>query len=96
LDKKNREPILTREIRPYIFNHMRDNAEKKGIHLDFINGHPELVHCLISMNSGQSIDKILMLLKGESLFWINKNKIFSNKFEWQDEIAIIKVLTNRK
>jgi putative transposase len=89
--QKNREPILTRKIRPDIFNHIRDDAEKKGIHPDFINGHPKHLHCLISMNSGQSIDKILMLLKGESSFWINKNKIFSNKLEWQDGYFAVSV-----
>jgi len=26
-----------------------------------------------------------MLLKVESSYWMNKNKIFRGKFEWQDE-----------
>jgi REP element-mobilizing transposase RayT len=82
---KNRESILTKEIRRAIFNHIRENAENKGIYIDFINGHLEHVHCLISLGSGQNIDKLLMLLKGESSYWINKNKIFKTKFEWQDE-----------
>lgn len=43
------------------------------------------MHYLISLGSGQNIDKVLMLLKGESSYWINKNKIFGRKFEWQDE-----------
>jgi len=80
---KNREPILTQEIRQEIFSHIGENAEKKGIYIDFINGHLEHVHCLISLGPGQNIDKILMLLKGESSYWINKNKIFRRKFEWQ-------------
>jgi REP element-mobilizing transposase RayT len=40
---------------------------------------------------GQTIDKILMLLKGESSFWINKNKISCGKFEWQDEYFAVSV-----
>ena len=82
---KNREPVLNYESRKIIFGHIRENAEKKGIYLDFINGYLEHVHCLISLSSGQNIDKIIMLLKGESSFWINRNKIFNKKFEWQDE-----------
>jgi REP element-mobilizing transposase RayT len=78
---KNREPILTKEVRWELFSHIRENAENKGIYLDFINGYLEHVHCLISLGSGQNIDKILMLLKGESSYWINKNKIFGGKFE---------------
>jgi len=80
---KNREPILTQEIRWEIFSHIRENTEKKGIYIDFINRHMENVHCLISLGSGQNIDKIQILLKGESSYWINKNKIFRWKFEWQ-------------
>jgi len=29
---KNRKPSLTREFRKDIFNHIRENAEKKGIY----------------------------------------------------------------
>ena len=72
---KNREPILTTELRKEIFDHIMENAEKKGVYIDFINGHLEHVHCLTSLGTGQNIDKILMLLKGESSYWINKNKI---------------------
>jgi len=33
---KNREPILTKEIRLNIFKHIRENAENKGIYIDFM------------------------------------------------------------
>jgi putative transposase len=88
---KNREPVLSKEIRRDILNHIRENAENKGIYVDFINGHLEHVHCLISLGSGQNIDKILMLLKGESSNWINKNRLFRRKFEWQEEYFAVSV-----
>jgi REP element-mobilizing transposase RayT len=88
---KNREPILNRDIRQKIFNHIKENAESKGIYIDFINGYFEHVHCLISLGSGQTIDKIVMLLKGESSYWINRNKICSTKFEWQEEYFAVSV-----
>jgi putative transposase len=88
---KNREPILTQNIRRDIFDHIKENAKNKGIYLDFIYGYLEHVHCLISLGSGQNIDKILMLLKGESSYWINKNKLFREKFEWQDEYFAVSV-----
>ena len=69
---KDREPVLLKEIRNPIFEHIRENARTKDIHVDFINGHLEHVHCLISLKSGQTIDNILMLLKGESSHWITK------------------------
>ena len=63
----------------------------KGIYIDFINGYLEHVHCLVSLGSGQNIDKIVMLLKGESSYWINKNKLIRQKFEWQDEYFAVSV-----
>jgi len=83
--------LLIKKIRKNVFLHIRENAIKQGIHIDFINGYLEHVHCLISLGSGQNIDKILMLLKGESSYWINKNKIISEKFEWQDEYFAVSV-----
>ena len=83
--------MLTQNIRRDIFDHIKENAKNKGIYLDFINGYLEHVHCLISLGSGQNIDKILMLLKGESSYWINKNKLVREKFEWQDEYFAVSV-----
>jgi len=88
---KNREPLLSKEIRHSLFEHIRENAKSKDIFIDFINGHVEHIHCLISLKSGQTIDKILMLLKGESSYWINKNKMVKTKFEWQDEYFAVSV-----
>jgi putative transposase len=84
----NREPYLSKEIRSKLFKHIKENAEAKGIYLDFINGHLEHVHCLISMNSEQSISKIVHLLKGESSFWVNQRKMTKSKFYWQDEYYV--------
>jgi len=88
---KNRQPILTADIREKVFDHIRENAIDKDIYIDFINGYNEHVHCLISLGSGENIDKILMLLKGESSHWINKNKIFKKKFGWQHEYFAVSV-----
>jgi REP element-mobilizing transposase RayT len=88
---KYREPLLKPELRKTIFTHIRENARKKEIFLDFINGHEEHVHALISLNSTQSIDKVVMLLKGESSFWVNKSGLIAKKFAWQDEYCAVSV-----
>ncbi len=84
----NREPYLSKDIRSKLFIHIKENAKVKGIYLDFINGHLEHVHCLISMNAEQNISKIAHLLKGESSYWINKNKLTKSKFYWQDDYYV--------
>jgi len=82
---KKRIPYLTEGIRKVVFKHIKENAKKKRIHIDFINGHKDHVHALISMRSQNSISEIAHLLKGESSHWINKNKFIRYKFAWQDE-----------
>jgi putative transposase len=87
----NRQPFLTKEIRQDVFDHIRENARKKNIYVDFINGYSDHVHCLVSLADELSIGKIAQLIKGESSFWINKNKLTKEKFEWQDEYLAIGV-----
>jgi putative transposase len=88
---KNREPYLTDEIRQRVFRHIRENTREKDIHLDFINGYTDHVHCLISLGTDQTIGKIMQLIKGESSFWINKNRLCQTKFEWQEEYFAVGV-----
>ena len=89
---KNRIPYLaTPEIRQTVWNHIRENAKEKGIYIDFINGHAEHCHCLISLGVDQTIQKVMQLIKGESSFWINKQKLIHEKFEWQDEYFAVSV-----
>lgn len=88
---KKREPTLTPTIRKKLFSHIMDNCRTKGIHLDFINGYVDHVHLLISMNPDQILSKIVQLIKGESSFWANKNKLTEQKFEWQDDYFAVSV-----
>lgn len=88
---KNREPMLNKEIRSSVFEHIRKNAKDKSIYLDTIDGYVEHVHALISLASDQTIAKVAQLLKGESSHWINKNSMTPTKFEWQDEYFAVSV-----
>jgi putative transposase len=83
---KNKEPFIRiGEIRKKVFQHIKQNAQEKGIWLDCINGYHDHVHCLISLNKDQTISKVVQLIKGESSFWINQNKLTKTKFIWQDD-----------
>lgn len=89
---KNRYPFLdTPELRKKIWQHILDNARTKGIFIDFVNGHQDHCHCLVSLGIDQSLQKVMQLIKGESSFWINKNKLTKEKFEWQDEYFAVSV-----
>ena len=83
---KNREKSLeTKEIRDKVWFHIKENAKKKDIFVDFVNGYSQHCHCLVSLGVDQTISKIMQLIKGESSHWINKEGITKDKFEWQDE-----------
>jgi putative transposase len=89
---KNREPFLeTKEIRDKVWFHIKDNAQKKGIFIDFVNGYSQHCHCLVSLGIDQTIQKTIQMIKGESSFWINKEGLTKSKFEWQDEYYAVSV-----
>ncbi|CAH0219513.1 IS200/IS605 family transposase [Chryseobacterium sp. Bi04] len=89
---KNRDPFLnTFDVRIKVWKHIKEYATQKGIFLDMINGYSDHCHCLISLGSDQNIEKIAQLIKGESSYWINKNKFTKDKFSWQDEYFAVSI-----
>ncbi len=89
---KNRQPILIDQFREQLFTHIRENAKEKRIYLDRINGYYEHAHCLISLASNQTIEKIAQMIKGESAFWYNNKSGFKTKrLQWQDEYYAVSV-----
>ena len=78
----NHAPILTKDKRDSLFKHIKQNAREKNIHLDTIGGHVDHVHCLISLGAEQNIAKVVQLLKGESSFWANKEKLIKPMLNW--------------
>ncbi|RZK78070.1 MAG: IS200/IS605 family transposase [Pedobacter sp.] len=88
---KNREPLLPKEIRYKVQEHIIKNCKEKSIYLKAINGHTDHIHCLISLGREQSIAKVAQLIKGESSFWINKHKLTETQFMWQDDYFAVSV-----
>lgn len=88
---KKHTPIIPNENKSKVFTHIKENAKSKGIYIDFINGCKDHIHCTISLNSDQTLSKTIQLIKGESSFWINKNKLTNGKFEWADEYFAVSV-----
>lgn len=89
---KNRLPYLnTIDLRKSMWKHIKENAVKKEIFVDYVNGYKDHGHCLISLGSEQTISKVMQLIKGESAFWFNNQKFISGKFQWQDEYFAVSV-----
>jgi putative transposase len=88
---KNRVPLISKKLKPLLISHIKKNSITKGIHIDSLNCVEDHIHILISLGTEQTIAKTAMLIKGESAFWVNKQKIISQKFEWQDEYIALSV-----
>ncbi len=89
---KRREPLLEKSVRFEIFEHIRETARKKDIHVDFINGYVDHVHCLISMKAKQNIADIAQQLKGESSHWVNNEaKLLKHKLKWCEDYYAVSI-----
>jgi REP element-mobilizing transposase RayT len=88
---KNKEKLISQEIRPILLSHIKENAKQKGIYIDTINSQAEHVHCLFGLNADMALSKALNLIKGESSFWANKQKLTRLKFEWADDYYSVSI-----
>lgn len=88
---KNREPLLKKEFRYDVHQHIIQNCKEKEIFLQTINGYTDHLHCLISLGKDQTIAKVSQLIKGESSFWINKNSLTIEKFSWPGDYFAVSV-----
>jgi len=88
---KKREPLLTSDVKSKMIEHIKNNAIEKEIFIDSIDGSKEHLHLLISLGGKQSVAEVAQLLKGESSFWINSEKLVKGKFTWQHEYFAVSV-----
>src|SRR5437762_1770337 len=72
---KNRESLLLPEPRKILIAHIKENSIKKGIYIDTINGEADHIHCLFGLDAGMALSKAIGLIKGESSFWMGREKI---------------------
>jgi REP element-mobilizing transposase RayT len=88
---KYRKKIITQELKPILLSHIKENAKEKNILLDTINCVQDHIHILFFLLPNQKLSDVLQLIKGESSFWVNRNKLIKTKFEWQDEYIALSV-----
>tara|TARA_B100000315_G_scaffold187817_1_gene177482 strand:- start:538 stop:963 length:426 start_codon:yes stop_codon:yes gene_type:complete len=88
---KNRERLLTKEVKAKLMLHYLEYAKESDIEIDVINGDMDHLHLLIQLKPNQNPANIANLLKGESSNWINKNDFLRGKFAWQSGYAVFSV-----
>lgn len=88
---KNRDKIITKQFKPKLLSHIKENSGNKNIFIDTMNCVDDHIHLLISLGSKQTISKVAQLIKGESSHWVNDKKLLNYKFEWQDDYIAVSV-----
>lgn len=82
---KNREKIISSELKNELLPFILNYGKEKGIHIDGVNCVSDHIHILLSLKADQSVSSVLGLIKGASSYCINKQKLTVGKFEWQDD-----------
>ena len=88
---KHRKPFLQPDWRWELFEHIREEAHRKGYYIDMINGVDDHVHVLVGLNPVHSVSKMIKDIKGESSRWINDQEFLDVQFAWQRGYAVFSV-----
>lgn len=87
---KYRNPILIPSVKEVLVKHIKNNAFRHKIHIVAINGHLDHLHCLVRLKTGQTIDGVIKLIKGESARWFNEH--YKNlQLVWQADYFVASV-----
>lgn len=84
---RNREPLLTPDIRDRLWPYLGGIARQNGIRALAIGGVADHVHILLGMPASMSISKATQLLKGNSSKWIHETFSALRAFAWQEGYA---------
>jgi putative transposase len=81
---QNRASLINEKWQTQLYKYISGTAEKHEHKLFAINGMPDHVHVLISMNPKQAPSDLMYHIKRSSSLWINDNKLVAGKFSWQE------------
>jgi putative transposase len=81
---KHRDRLLIEQFRPRIFEYMSGITTNLGHKSIIINGVSDHVHLFLGLDPKQAISETVKELKRSSSIFINEQRFFHSKFEWQE------------
>jgi putative transposase len=81
---QNRQSLINNNIKEDVCKYISGIIEQQGHKVFAINGMPDHLHILVSMNPVQAPSEMMFHIKRSSSLWINKNKLTGNRFRWQE------------
>jgi REP-associated tyrosine transposase len=88
---KNRLPLISSSIEDSLYKYLGKQLKELECEVVAVNGMPDHIHILISMNPKKSIADIIKQLKGSSSHWINQQDLITQKFSWQTGYGVFSV-----
>ena len=79
----HKEALLRQNIRTDIFKYMSGIITNLGHKSIIVNGMSDHVHLFLGLNPNLSISDTVKEIKRASSVFINKQRFFSGKFQWQ-------------
>jgi REP element-mobilizing transposase RayT len=80
---KNREPVLSAELRPRLFAYVGGLLRSERACLLAASGMPDHAHWLVSIHQQTSVADLLRLMKSASSRWIHETFTELRGFGWQ-------------
>jgi putative transposase len=81
---KNRECLLNMAQRKLVFSYVSGIVTNLGHKSIIVNGYSDHVHVFFGRNPSISTSETVSAIKKSSAFFINEQKWFPGKFQWQD------------
>jgi putative transposase len=86
---KNRAPIITAEIEPFLLDLIRRKATLPNANVFAINGWVDPVHLLVSLPPKRPVSLFIGQVKGVSSVRINQSGRCETMFRWQEEYGVL-------
>ena len=85
---QNRLSLINPKWEVDLYKYMSGIISKDGHKVYVINGMPDHVHALVSMNPKQAPSDLMHDVKRSSSLWINENRFVRGKFSWQEGFGV--------
>jgi len=81
---QNRLSLINEGWQTDLYKYISGIIDQQGHKLFAINGMPDHIHVLVSMNPKQAPSDLMYHIKRSSSLWINEMKFVAGKFSWQE------------
>jgi REP element-mobilizing transposase RayT len=85
---QNRISLISNNWQVDLYRYMSGIITNNGHKTFVINGMPDHVHALVSMNPKQTPSDLMHDVKRSSSLWINENRLIPGKFSWQEGFGV--------